>query len=202
MFSIIGESNVRTFTKESNFKQVYQYACLSTDSKPTTGISNGSTCIVMNTGKTYIFDEENGEWEELPGSGGGGGGGGGENFVKITLNLTPPEGYSCDVKAIEGGIVGYAYDIYGEVDYHNFINTGEWFVADETGKVSFPIIEYAKIDSEAIKAFDATNETELKIDFNEDVTLTGGIEVDSVDNWMYRVTGDCTISATMRTSLG
>ena len=78
MFSIIGKSNVRTFTKESNFKQVYHYACLSTDNKPTTGISNGSTCFVMDSGKTYIFDEENGEWVEVEGSGGGGGGGGGD----------------------------------------------------------------------------------------------------------------------------
>lgn len=86
MFSIIGESNVRTFTKESNFKQVYHYACLSTDNKPTTGISNGSTCFVMNSGKTYIFDEENGEWVEVEGSGGGGGGGGGD-YSAVTVTI-------------------------------------------------------------------------------------------------------------------
>ena len=49
-------------------------ACLKTDTKPTTGIANGSKCIEMDTGKTYMFNEEDSEWEELQSSGGGGGG--------------------------------------------------------------------------------------------------------------------------------
>lgn len=54
--------------------------CLSTDVKPTTGIANGSTCIEMNTGKKFMFNEDSGEWVEVPSSGGGGGGGGSSDF--------------------------------------------------------------------------------------------------------------------------
>lgn len=111
MFSIIGESNVRTFTKESNFKQVYHYACLSTDNKPTTDIANGSTCIVMNTGKTYIFDEDSGEWVELPSSGGGGGGGGGDYStasVAISNNVEFSNDFDCP----------YIEDAHGDIPAH------------------------------------------------------------------------------------
>ena len=32
-------------------------ACLSTDTKPTAGILNGSSLIEMDTGKVYFYDE-------------------------------------------------------------------------------------------------------------------------------------------------
>ena len=43
---------------------------LSTDEKPTvtykyTKIENGSTFIEMDTGKVYMYDEENATWHEL-----------------------------------------------------------------------------------------------------------------------------------------
>ena len=41
-----------------------QLVCLSTDTKPTTGIANGSVCLEMDTGKIYLFDEANAEWLE------------------------------------------------------------------------------------------------------------------------------------------
>ena len=59
-----------------NEKVLVDSVCLSTDTKPTDGIANGSICLEMNTGKIYAFNEENGEWEEVSGSGGGGGSGG------------------------------------------------------------------------------------------------------------------------------
>ena len=40
-------------------------ACLSTDTKPTTGIANGSTCIEMDTGKIFMFNEAGSAWVEL-----------------------------------------------------------------------------------------------------------------------------------------
>ena len=43
-------------------------ACLSTDTKPTDGVANGSVCIEMDTGKVYMFDETNAEWLEWGGS--------------------------------------------------------------------------------------------------------------------------------------
>ena len=36
--------------------------CLSTDTKPTTGWSNGSKLIEMDTGTLYIYDAENSTW--------------------------------------------------------------------------------------------------------------------------------------------
>lgn len=40
-------------------------ACLSTDTKPTTGIANGSLCLEMDTGKIYAFNETASTWVEL-----------------------------------------------------------------------------------------------------------------------------------------
>ena len=39
--------------------------CLSTDTKPTDGWDNGSALLEMDTGKVYMYDAENAEWEEL-----------------------------------------------------------------------------------------------------------------------------------------
>ena len=38
---------------------------LSTDSKPTTGIGNGSFFLEMNTGKGYFFDVESMSWKAV-----------------------------------------------------------------------------------------------------------------------------------------
>lgn len=43
--------------------------CLSTDTKPTKDIPNGSALIEIDTGKGYLFDAENEEWHELPSGG-------------------------------------------------------------------------------------------------------------------------------------
>ena len=59
MFSTITE-------KEYDNKDNYiEAVCLSTDSKPTTGIQNGSMCLEMNTGKIYVFNEDASTWVEL-----------------------------------------------------------------------------------------------------------------------------------------
>lgn len=39
--------------------------CLSTDSKPTARIANGSTLIEMDTGDIYMFDEAGNEWVKV-----------------------------------------------------------------------------------------------------------------------------------------
>ena len=48
--------------------------CLSTDTKPTEGIFNGSCLYEMDTKKSYKYDEENTLWREAPSGSGGGGG--------------------------------------------------------------------------------------------------------------------------------
>lgn len=49
-------------------KQIKEIACLSTDTKPTDGVANGSICIEMNTGKVFMFNEAGAEWLEVAGA--------------------------------------------------------------------------------------------------------------------------------------
>lgn len=39
--------------------------CMSTDTKPT-NVSNGSTCIEIDTGNGYLFDADGKQWKEIP----------------------------------------------------------------------------------------------------------------------------------------
>ena len=39
--------------------------CLSTDTKPTAHIANGSTCLEIDTGDLYVFDAENHQWNAI-----------------------------------------------------------------------------------------------------------------------------------------
>lgn len=49
---------------------VAEIFCNSTDTKPTSGLANGSKLTEVDTGKTYLFDEVNSEWNEYSGGGG------------------------------------------------------------------------------------------------------------------------------------
>lgn len=40
----------------------FNAVCVSSDTKPTTGVANGSICIEMDTGTIYFFDEANHVW--------------------------------------------------------------------------------------------------------------------------------------------
>lgn len=44
------------------------YCGLSADTKPTTGIANGSVFIEMDTSKLYFFDSANSAWREWGGA--------------------------------------------------------------------------------------------------------------------------------------
>ena len=89
---MITETNVRGV---QNGKKLVRLAFKSTDSKPTTGIMNGSTAIEVNTGKQYVFDEESGDWTEIASSGGGGGGGGSSDFstAEVTINNSASDSF-------------------------------------------------------------------------------------------------------------
>ena len=57
-----------SITKSTYFgdnKILIEAVCLADDSKPTTGIANGSMCIVMDNGKIYVFNEAASSWVEL-----------------------------------------------------------------------------------------------------------------------------------------
>lgn len=60
-------------TRIVNGEPVEQYGvgdCLSTDTKPTTGIANGSVLHEMDTSTTYKYNAEGGEWVEVTGDSG------------------------------------------------------------------------------------------------------------------------------------
>lgn len=46
-------------------ERTYEFRGLSTDIKPVERVGNGSIFIEMDTGKVYMFDEQNIEWKEL-----------------------------------------------------------------------------------------------------------------------------------------
>lgn len=50
--------------------------CLAADTKPTEGVSNGDMILEMDTGKIYLFDEENSQWLEWTNGGSEENGGG------------------------------------------------------------------------------------------------------------------------------
>lgn len=61
-----------TFTNNQGFG-----VCLSTDDpKPTAGVQNGDMLLEMDTGKIYLFDEENSQWLEWTNGGSEENGGG------------------------------------------------------------------------------------------------------------------------------
>lgn len=47
---------------------IQQYEGLSTDTKPTANIPNGSRFLEMDTGKVYMFDQTNLTWLEYTGT--------------------------------------------------------------------------------------------------------------------------------------
>lgn len=59
MFTVIS-----TEKNKSRNDDTYTYACLSTDTKKTAGIKNGSVLLEMDTKKVYLFDEAGSTWRE------------------------------------------------------------------------------------------------------------------------------------------
>ena len=65
MVSIYDREFVRNELDENNvLKSVERVAvyCKSSDARPTQGIANGSTCLVMDTREVFFFDEDTGQW--------------------------------------------------------------------------------------------------------------------------------------------
>lgn len=52
-------------TKGGHDYEYHDYSGLSSDSKPTTGVFNGSTFLEMDTGKVFVFDATTLSWIEL-----------------------------------------------------------------------------------------------------------------------------------------
>ena len=46
-------------------EKTYEFRGLSTDEKPVENVGNGSVFIEIDTGKVFIFDEQNKLWKEI-----------------------------------------------------------------------------------------------------------------------------------------
>ena len=55
-------------------KALAEVALASTEAKPTDGLATGSTITEVDTGKTFVLDEDTSTWTEYSSGGGGGGG--------------------------------------------------------------------------------------------------------------------------------
>lgn len=55
-------------THKNGVNPWWDVRCTSTDSKPTAGVPNGSTCIEIDTGDGYLFNADVGEWVKQEGS--------------------------------------------------------------------------------------------------------------------------------------
>ena len=114
-------------------EKTYEYRGLSTDVKPMEKAGNGSVFIEMDTGKVYIFDEENLIWIELSkksgdsdtGSSGGSSGGG----TSITSNIK---------------IVANKNDILSTSDHNKLC------ILSNTGDLTFKVVDKIEGGSEEI----------------------------------------------------
>lgn len=149
-------------------KVLIDAACLKTDSKPTTGIANGSKCIEMDTGKTYMFNEEDSEWEELPSSGGGGGS---SDLIIVTMTMVDEAGIGAEMYgAFVNNDPQYTMESYGRV---------------YSGSADFTLVMYKGQAEVAIKDGDFYI-----------IACTGDATVDG--SGIITVTGDCTVTITER----
>ena len=58
-----------SINRRTLYGEVYNdVRCLSSDAKPTDEIRNGSTLTEIDTGKTYMYDSDNGTWHEVQSS--------------------------------------------------------------------------------------------------------------------------------------
>lgn len=88
MISIIDEADIREYPNK--VQTVKTYSGLSTDSKPTEGVTNGSQFIELDSGKIFIFDKDSELWVEY----GSGAKTGGMKFKTITITLETKGGGS------------------------------------------------------------------------------------------------------------
>lgn len=148
-------------------KVLLDSACLSSDTKPTTGVANGSKCIEMDTGKTYMFNEEDSKWEELPSSGGGGGGGS-SDFSTATVTFSGEK------------LLSFSSAILMEYDDSATETMGE---LGQFGPSQIPEVKVILGTEGAMAVISSSQGT---------ISISGNIE--NIDTDTYIITGDCTIT--------
>ena len=124
------------------------------------------------------------------------GGGGSSDFstATVTLNLTPPEGFTADFIMLNGLRVPFPID-----DGESFPYTSSGALASE-GKVEILLYDGVgyfgdpnSTDIGVLIVYDTTRERELTVVGS--LTLSGNVETDQT--YGYKVTGNCTVSATL-----
>lgn len=145
-----------------------EIACISTDTKPTENVATGSLCLEVDTGKTYAFNEEDSEWEELPSSGGGGGS---SDLIIVTMTMVDEAGIGAEMYgAFVNNDPQYTMESYGRV---------------YSGSADFTLVMYKGQAEVAIKDGDFYI-----------IACTGDATVDG--SGIITVTGDCTVTITER----
>ena len=167
MFSVIKSSQY------TNDTVLIQGACVALDTKPTSGIANGSMCIEIDTGKIYAFDEESGDWIEQPGAGGGGGGGG-SDFSTATVTLINTG--SDDELQMQGAFIF-------KTDESTPRDSTYWCVNGYVGSNTSTVVLYKGLA--VVEIFYGGNFATIE-------SVTGDAVED--DGYIY-ITGDCTITA-------
>ena len=61
MISVFRKNDIST----SESEREVELRGLSTDDKPTDNVANGTTFIEIDTGKMYLYDAENEQWQEI-----------------------------------------------------------------------------------------------------------------------------------------
>lgn len=64
MFTPRGTVKVAGYDDNGKELLLGEFVCLSTDTKPTEGIANGSTVIEMDTSKLFNFNQDGKAWAE------------------------------------------------------------------------------------------------------------------------------------------
>lgn len=187
----------KTASYYSQGKVLIEAACLSTDTKPTTGVANGSKCIEMDTGKKYMFNEEDSEWEELPSSGGGGGGGTTVEALSVTQNgtYTAPSGkaYSPVAVNVSGGSSDFSTATLSIVDEGGFSVNLKLATLNERRGFSlggFP--GWNATDDIPVILYKGTAKLGLENLDSANISISGAIE--DVGGNAYIITGDGTIT--------
>ena len=82
-----------------------EYYGLSTDTKPTENVATGSVFTEVDTGATFLYDEESEDWSEVENGSSGGGGGGDSDFSTAVVTLKGFNGSDDLITIIEEDIM-------------------------------------------------------------------------------------------------
>ena len=64
MVRYIGGESFGEKDAQGNSVNYAEYACTSSDTKPTSGLATGSICIEVDTGSVFFFNEASASWVE------------------------------------------------------------------------------------------------------------------------------------------